>query len=190
MAARAERHRHRHLFPDQRRGARADHAVTRPRGHPGRHRSRRLFRRNGRDRRPAPFGRHPRHHRRHHRPHAGRGVPRDHPQISRRRRAIAPAARLPHPHARSAGQRIQLHARQEPHLRRAAAAVAARSTDQRRAIVSPPPVHSDIAARVSTRREMVARELKALERAGLLTKRRGAFVLNNVPEMVRMVQSD
>ncbi len=27
-------------------------------------------------------------------------------------------------------------------------------TDQRRAIVSPPPVHSDIAARVSTRREM------------------------------------
>ena len=54
-------------------------------------------------------------------------------------------------------------------------------TDKRQAVVSPPPVHSDIAARVSTRREMVARELKALERAGLLTKRRGAFVLNNVP---------
>src|SRR6185437_9150069 len=41
-------------------------------------------------------------------------------------------------------------------------------TDQRRAIVSPPPVHADIAARVSTRREMVARELKSLERTGLL----------------------
>ena len=63
-------------------------------------------------------------------------------------------------------------------------------TDQRRAIVSPPPVHSDIAARVSTRREMVARELKALERAGLLTKRRGAFVLNNVPELMHMLEEN
>jgi CRP-like cAMP-binding protein len=62
--------------------------------------------------------------------------------------------------------------------------------DQRRAIVSPPPVHSDIAARVSTRREMVARELKALERAGLLTKRRGAFVLNNVPELLQQLHSE
>ena len=61
-------------------------------------------------------------------------------------------------------------------------------TDERRAIVSPPPVHSDIAARVSTRREMVARELKALERAGLMTKRRGAFVLNNVPELMHMLK--
>ena len=59
--------------------------------------------------------------------------------------------------------------------------------DQRRAIISPPPVHSDIAARVSTRREMVARELKALERAGLMTKRRGAFVLTNVPELIQKV---
>ena len=61
--------------------------------------------------------------------------------------------------------------------------------DRRRAVVSPPPVHSDIAARVSTRREMVARELKALERAGLLTKRRGAFVLTNVPELMEMLRS-
>jgi CRP-like cAMP-binding protein len=61
-------------------------------------------------------------------------------------------------------------------------------TDKRKAVVSPPPVHSDIAARVSTRREMVARELKALERAGLLTKRRGAFVLNNVPELMHMLE--
>jgi CRP-like cAMP-binding protein len=60
--------------------------------------------------------------------------------------------------------------------------------DQKRAIVSPPPVHSDIAARVSTRREMVARELKALERSGLLTKRRGAFVINNVPELLQRLQ--
>jgi CRP-like cAMP-binding protein len=63
-------------------------------------------------------------------------------------------------------------------------------TDQKRAIVSPPPVHSDIAARVSTRREMVARELKALERSGLLTKRRGAFVINNVPELLQKLHSE
>jgi hypothetical protein len=63
-------------------------------------------------------------------------------------------------------------------------------TDQRRAIVSPPPVHSEIAARVSTRREMVARELKAMERAGLLAKRRGAFVLNNVPELMQKLQDE
>ena len=63
-------------------------------------------------------------------------------------------------------------------------------TDERRAVVSPPPVHSDIAARVSTRREMVARELKALERAGLLTKRRGAFVLTNVPELMHMLEDN
>jgi CRP-like cAMP-binding protein len=61
--------------------------------------------------------------------------------------------------------------------------------DRQRAVVSPPPVHADIAARVSTRREMVARELKALERAGLLAKRRGAFVLTDVPELMEMLRS-
>jgi len=63
-------------------------------------------------------------------------------------------------------------------------------TDQRRALISPPPVHADIAARVSTRREMVARELKSLERAGMLAKRRGAFIITNVPELVEMLNSD
>ena len=61
--------------------------------------------------------------------------------------------------------------------------------DPRRATVSPPPVHSDIAARVSTRREMVARELKALERTGLLVKRRGALVITSVPELIQQIQS-
>jgi CRP/FNR family cyclic AMP-dependent transcriptional regulator len=61
-------------------------------------------------------------------------------------------------------------------------------TDAHRALVSPPPVHADIAARVSTRREMVARELKSLERAGLLAKRRGAFVITNVPVLVQMLE--
>jgi hypothetical protein len=37
---------------------------------------------------------------------------------------------------------------------------------------------------------MVARELKALERSGLMTKRRGAFVLNDVPKLMNMLQKD
>jgi CRP/FNR family transcriptional regulator, cyclic AMP receptor protein len=61
--------------------------------------------------------------------------------------------------------------------------------DHRQAIVSPPPVHSEIASRVSTRREMVARELKALERAGLLTRRRGALVITSVTELVQRIES-
>jgi CRP-like cAMP-binding protein len=46
-----------------------------------------------------------------------------------------------------------------------------------RAIISPPPVHAEIAARVSTRREAVAREFKELERSGLIERRRGAIAL-------------
>jgi CRP/FNR family transcriptional regulator, cyclic AMP receptor protein len=51
-------------------------------------------------------------------------------------------------------------------------------------------VHADIAARVSTRREMVARELKALEREGLLTKRRGAFVITDVPGLLQRLHGE
>jgi CRP-like cAMP-binding protein len=49
--------------------------------------------------------------------------------------------------------------------------------DERRALVSPVPRHAELAARVGTRRETVARELKALERAGIFTKSGGAFVI-------------
>jgi CRP/FNR family transcriptional regulator, cyclic AMP receptor protein len=48
-----------------------------------------------------------------------------------------------------------------------------------RAVISPPPVHAEIAARVSSRREAVVRELKALERSGLVERRRGALVLTD-----------
>jgi 16S rRNA G1207 methylase RsmC len=61
--------------------------------------------------------------------------------------------------------------------------------EQLRAIVSPPPIHAEIAALVSTRREMVARELKALEREGLLARRRGALVINSVAELVQRLES-
>jgi len=56
-----------------------------------------------------------------------------------------------------------------------------------RAIVSPPPIHAEIAARVSTRREGVVRELNALERAGLIERRRGAIVLTDVDRLRRLV---
>jgi CRP/FNR family transcriptional regulator, cyclic AMP receptor protein len=62
--------------------------------------------------------------------------------------------------------------------------------NHRQAVVSPPPVHADIAARVSTRREMVARELKALERDGFLTKRRGAFVITDVPGFLQRLHGE
>jgi CRP-like cAMP-binding protein len=50
--------------------------------------------------------------------------------------------------------------------------------------ISPPPTHAELAARIATRREAVARELKALERAGLIEQRRGAFALPD-PEQLR-----
>src|SRR5882724_1326971 len=49
--------------------------------------------------------------------------------------------------------------------------------DERRGVISPVPRHAEIAARVGTRRETVARELKALERAGLFSKRGREFII-------------
>jgi CRP/FNR family cyclic AMP-dependent transcriptional regulator len=48
-------------------------------------------------------------------------------------------------------------------------------SDPKRRVISPPPFHAEIAARVSTRREAVAREIKALERSGLIVRRRAAL---------------
>jgi len=58
----------------------------------------------------------------------------------------------------------------------------------RRAVISPPPVHTQIAARVSIRREAVAREIKALERAGLIERRRGALVLTDTTQLQKLIQ--
>ncbi|MAG98632.1 MAG: Crp/Fnr family transcriptional regulator [Rhodospirillales bacterium] len=56
------------------------------------------------------------------------------------------------------------------------------------AIISPPPYHHEIAARVSTHREAVSRELKRLEREGLLEKRRGALVLKDIGALAELVE--
>jgi CRP/FNR family cyclic AMP-dependent transcriptional regulator len=61
---------------------------------------------------------------------------------------------------------------------------------QRRGLVSPPPPHAELAARVSTRREMVTRELKALERAGLLARQPDAIVITDVPGLSAMIESE
>jgi len=44
-------------------------------------------------------------------------------------------------------------------------------------VVSPPPTHAELAARVSSHREAMTRELNALVRARLIERRRGAIVL-------------
>ena len=49
--------------------------------------------------------------------------------------------------------------------------------------IAPPPTHAELAARVSTHREAVTRELKTLERAGLIARRRGAIALLNPAEL-------
>lgn len=60
--------------------------------------------------------------------------------------------------------------------------------DPSRAVVSPPPFHAEIAARILARREAVTRELKLLEDAGLLERRRGAFILTDVPAMLAQIR--
>lgn len=55
-------------------------------------------------------------------------------------------------------------------------------------VISPPPLHQEIADRICTRREAVTRELKSLEREGLLHRRRGALVLTDVDALTARVQ--
>jgi len=57
------------------------------------------------------------------------------------------------------------------------------------AVISPPPTHQEIADRVSTRREAVARELKGLERDGLLYRRRGALVITDHCALTKMIEA-
>lgn len=56
-----------------------------------------------------------------------------------------------------------------------------------RAVISPPPTHAELAARVSTHREAVTRELNRMEKAGLLERRRGAIVLLDRAEIAKSV---
>jgi CRP/FNR family transcriptional regulator, cyclic AMP receptor protein len=56
----------------------------------------------------------------------------------------------------------------------------AKGTKENRTVIAPAPKHADIASRVSTNREEVAREFGRLTRAGLIERRRGELVILNV----------
>jgi len=56
-----------------------------------------------------------------------------------------------------------------------------------RAILAPMPRHADIASRVSTNREAVARELSQLARQGLIERHHDALVVCDVAQLVEMV---
>lgn len=56
-------------------------------------------------------------------------------------------------------------------------------------VVSPPPFHHDLAARIGCRREAVSRELSALEKEGLVDKNRGALVLLRPDELNRRISA-
>ncbi len=61
-------------------------------------------------------------------------------------------------------------------------------TGENEAVISPAPTHTEIAGRISTRRESVARELSDLARNGLVERRRGALVICDVARLTRLVQ--
>ena len=57
------------------------------------------------------------------------------------------------------------------------------------AVISPPPTHAELAARVSCRREAVTRELNSLKRAGLLKSRRGALVILDRERLASLIEA-
>ena len=60
--------------------------------------------------------------------------------------------------------------------------------DPRRAIIVTPPNQSELAARINTRRETVSREINAMERSGLIERRRGAIVITDVLKLSAEIQ--
>ncbi len=56
-------------------------------------------------------------------------------------------------------------------------------------VVSPPPTHAELAARVSSHREAITRELNAMARGRLIERRRGAIVLLDADRLRGMVAS-
>ncbi len=62
------------------------------------------------------------------------------------------------------------------------------TTDGTTAIIKPIPPHADIASRVSTTRETVARVLNDLARAGVVTREKEALVIHDLREVEGLVQ--
>ncbi len=57
-------------------------------------------------------------------------------------------------------------------------------------VISPPPVQQDLASRIGSRREVVSRELKALEKQGVTEKTRGGLVVRDPEELNRRISEE
>ena len=57
-------------------------------------------------------------------------------------------------------------------------------------VISPPPTHAELAARVSSHREAVTRELNYLETEGFLERRRGAIVIRDPERLAKLLADD
>ena len=55
--------------------------------------------------------------------------------------------------------------------------------------ISPPPTHTEIASRVATHREAVTRELNRLARMGIIERRSGALLVEDVERLAELVHS-
>jgi CRP-like cAMP-binding protein len=62
-----------------------------------------------------------------------------------------------------------------------------RATGEGRTVVSPPPTHAELAARISTHREAVTKILNTLERNGLIARSHTAIVLADAAGLRRIV---
>lgn len=62
------------------------------------------------------------------------------------------------------------------------------SGDGRTATISPIPLHADLASRVSTTRETVARVLNDLARDGIIERKKNALVVHDLPRLTAMVE--
>ncbi len=61
--------------------------------------------------------------------------------------------------------------------------------DPKRAVIITPPNQSELAARINTRRETVSRELNAMERMGLIERRRGAIVITDALRLSAAIEA-
>jgi RecB family exonuclease len=57
-------------------------------------------------------------------------------------------------------------------------------------VVSPPPPHHELAARIGARREVVSRELSEMTREGWLARDRRAIRILRVAEMQKLVMAE
>jgi CRP/FNR family cyclic AMP-dependent transcriptional regulator len=65
-----------------------------------------------------------------------------------------------------------------------------RTNAEGRVIVSPPPTHAELAARISTHREAVTKLLNALERESAISRRRGAIALDNPARLREIIAEE